>query len=97
RLIEAPVAHDPVDLLQRVVVVLPILLVGDGQRLFGVDVIKRDRARRAEGGDDMRGASAHAQKRSGQAAEDSLFTQYQRATPCPDRSRRALRQASCGL
>ena len=94
---ETPVAHDPVDLLERVGVVLAILLVGDGQRFFGVDVEKGDRARRAEGGDDVGRASAHAQKRSGQAAEDSLLTQYQRATPCPDRSRRTLRYLSCRL
>ena len=56
-----------------------------------------DRARRAEGGDDVGRASAHAQKRSGQAAEDSLLTRYQRATPCPDRSRRTLRYLSCRL
>ena len=87
RLVEAPVAHQPVDLLQGFAVVLPILLVGDGQRFLGVDVEERDRPRRAEGRDDVGRAGAHAQNDSGQAAEDSLFTQYQRATPCPDRSR----------
>src|SRR4051812_14113541 len=40
----APVTHDPVDLLQRLFVVLPILLEGDGQAFVGVDVVQVDGA-----------------------------------------------------
>ena len=71
----APVAHQPVDLLQGVAIVLAVTLVGDGQRLLGVDVIERDRARRAERGDDLGRACAHAQQRGGQAREETSFTQ----------------------
>ena len=40
----APVAHDPVDLLQRLVVVLTVLFERDGQVFIGVDVVQRNGA-----------------------------------------------------
>jgi hypothetical protein len=43
----SPVAHKPVDLLERIIDEPSVLLVGDGERFFGVDVIQRDRARAA--------------------------------------------------
>ena len=38
RLIFAPVAHDPIDLLHRLGNELAVFLIGDRQGLFGVDV-----------------------------------------------------------
>src|SRR5262249_729322 len=43
-LVLAPVAQDPVDLLQRGVVVLAVALVGDGEVFAGVDVMQRNGA-----------------------------------------------------
>src|SRR6185312_13256448 len=44
RLVLAPVAHDPVDLLQSLFVVLAVLLVGNGEVFVGVDVMQNEGA-----------------------------------------------------
>ena len=44
RLVLAPVAQDPVDLLQRGLVVLAVPLERNGQVFVGVDVVQRNRA-----------------------------------------------------
>ena len=57
RLFLAPVAHEPVELLQRGVVVTAVTLVGDGDVFAGVNVMERERARVAFGD---RGLQRHA-------------------------------------
>ena len=77
RLVLAPVAQEPVELLQGFGVVLAVLLVGDGDGLIRVDVMHRDRARVAERGDNLRRARAHPQQCGSQAREEPTFTRYQ--------------------
>ena len=54
RLILAPVAHEPVDLLERVGIVLPVALVGDGEVFAGVNAMQRDGAGVAVGNGSLR-------------------------------------------
>ena len=45
----APVAQDPIDFLERLLVVAPVHLVGDGEVFIGVDVMEGERPRVALG------------------------------------------------
>ena len=79
-LVLAPVAHQPVDLLQRGVVVTAVALVGDGEVFARMQVMERDRARIAVGdcvmgglgtGDDQKGGEANACPGAGHSADVS--------------------------
>ena len=66
-LVLAPVAHQPVDLLQRGVVVTAVALVGDGEVFAGVQMMERNRARIAVGDRVMRGLGAGDDEEGGEA------------------------------
>ena len=64
----APVAQDPVDLLERLLVVAPVHLVGDGEVFVGMDVMEGEGARIALGGGILQAFAAEQNKERSKTA-----------------------------
>ena len=62
-----PIAHEPVELLQRGLIVDAVALEGDGDVFFGVEMMEGERLGVAVGGRALQGVVGGEQEKSGDA------------------------------
>ena len=94
----APVAHEPVELLQRGLVIAAVALEGDGDVFAGMDVVEGEGAGVAFGDGALQGVAGAQQQQSGDAELRTGAGQRRRETarvPCAHRSCCHPRSSPC--